>query len=221
LLLDDVWGFIEREVFPIASGPGIINVYQYEDSTEDVAGAAELRRENLGQYLAGIPERPKVLIVGKAPSSHGFRFSGVPFVSEVQLLDPAFPFHGRATSRRSAEGRPFASGHDTKFWNIMADYIGPRYPRFLVWNCIPFFPRDAGTGEAREPGPREVARYAQITLGLTELLAPEVVAALGQPAQDALRGVGVPCKGVHAVSQDPRGEFKKGMAGIMLPFLAR
>jgi len=221
MLLEDVWHFAEDKVFPVQSGTSIFNAYRDQAADLDVTGAAAIRRCNLRRWLESFSERPRLLVLGKAASSTGFRFSGVPFVSEAQLVLPGSSFSVTPTSRRSAMGKPYGSGHDTRFWNVMQTYAGSGYPRFLPWNCVPFYLPGETTLKAREVSDSELARYAQLAAELYEVLRPEIVVALGEPTQRALRTVRVPHRPVHAVRPDPRNEFDKGMARVMLPLLAR
>ena len=93
--LNEIWKLFEAELFTAESTATLFNHYRDEDRQYDRKGAAEIRRENLWNYLDSFRRVPKILIIGIAPGYQGCRFSGVPFTSERQLCNGALPFSGK------------------------------------------------------------------------------------------------------------------------------
>src|SRR5690554_885232 len=100
MLLEPVWNLLEREVFSAPSTDRLFNLYRDVNEDLDRPDAAEIRRTNLYRYLERYQSFPPVLLLAEAPGPRGCRFSGVPFVSEAQLLDDTFPIDGYQSSAR-------------------------------------------------------------------------------------------------------------------------
>ncbi len=214
MVLRDILSLLETRVFTYPSRSEVFNPYQSEDRLLDLPDAASVRQRNVRRWLEAYCERPQVVIVGKAPSGRGFRFSGVPFVSERQLGETWLPFSGgRPTSQASAAGPGITSSHDTRFWTTMKPYLSPEYPRFLTWNCVPFHLPGVGS-KAREPYEQELSDFSLIARDLIALLHPVKVIALGSVAERALNAVGVRCCRVHSVSNDYARQFPAGIEEI-------
>src|SRR5690606_10917057 len=111
--------------------------------------APAIRRDNLRSYLAAYESMPDILLVCEAPGPWGCRFSGVPITSESQLLDPAFPVHGR---KSSTAAEPYSEYSANIHWRVLAPY----FPRFLTWNTVPLHPHREDPLSIRTPTNREI-----------------------------------------------------------------
>ena len=214
MVLQDVYELLASRVFTIPSTRVVFNPYHDEDTELDLPGASAVRRQNAERWLGSYSERPRVLVIGKAPSGRGFRFSGIPFASERQLTEAWFPVRGcLPASQRSATGSPMTSPHDTRFWNVMRGYLAPEYPRFLAWNCVPLHLPGSGW-RARGPSKQELSWFTRIAGSLVELLSPSEVIALGAVTEQALHEIGVSCRRVHSVSNDFQQQFRAGICAV-------
>lgn len=185
MFLGDAWELIEESVFPIPSTGTLFNPYNGWDARHDRPDADQIRRENLRNYLCSFPQRPSVLVVGEAPGPWGCRFSGVPFTSEAQLCEGSLPFTGSQSSLHRVRREASA----TIVWRAMLHH----YPRFLLWNCVPLHPHKPGAPlSIRTPSSAEVGLYSRLLRTMYEVLAPEIVVAVGRTAERALASVGVP-----------------------------
>ena len=147
--------------------------------------------------------------MAEAPGPWGCRFSGVPLVSEQQLLDPAFPLDGRPTSLRALHGEPLKEYSGGIYWRAME----PRWGRFWTWNAVPFHPHKPGEPlTIRAPRAREIRQFADALAAVVEAVQPGRVVALGRVAERALAAVGVESTYVRHPSQGGATAFREGMA---------
>ncbi len=204
-LLDDLWSILERDLFPIPSTDTLFNPYNGHDPMLDLADGQEIRQRNLRSYLSGFSERPSVLLVGEAPGPWGCRFSGVPFTSEAQLCRGDLPFRGQQSSLATA---PYRERSGQLVWSLLLQH----YPRFLLWNCVPFHPHRPGEPlSIRTPGAREVESHLELLRAVHATLAPEVVIAIGRKAEGAFRRLGIPSVYVRHPSQGGATAFQAGI----------
>jgi uracil-DNA glycosylase family 4 len=188
--LDPFWSFLEETVF---SAPSVLegnmplfNPYHDTNPDYDLPEAAAIRRENLFSFLASLPEKPPVLLVGEAPGWHGCRFSGIPFTSEAQL------------SRGSA----------TIFWQA----LGAHHPQFFVWSSVPFHPYLSGQPLSnRTPSRQELQSFLPLLAKMNRILSPKLVLAVGRQAQQALSWLDIPAVAVRHPSHGGAVEFKGGI----------
>jgi hypothetical protein len=144
-------------------------------------------------------------LLAEAPGPWGCRFSGVPLVSEAQLVDPAFPIHGRPTSRADGPHTEYSAGI---YWRVLAAH----FPHFFTWNSVPLHPfRPGAPLSIRTPTRREVKAYTGLLAGLLDVLAPALILAVGRNAEYALRHVGAPCTYVRHPSQGGARLFEAGV----------
>ncbi len=195
-------------VFARASAELQFNPYSDCDASVEVAGAADIRRENLVRYLEAIGSAPEVVVVAEAPGPWGCRFSGVPITSESQLVASDFPVDGRRTSRRDA---PYTEYSASIFWRVML----PFFPRFLVWNALPFHPHRADEPlSIRTPRVSELRSFESVTELIVRAVRPRAVVALGRKAQGQLAWSGIDCRYVRHPSQGGARDFEAGMIEI-------
>ena len=213
---DRLWALYERDVFA-ATGDRLFNPYRDRHGTHDAGGAAETRRQNLRAALDAVARdapggRPDVLVVAEAPGPWGCRFSGVPFTSERQLLDPAFPVDGRPSSARfAATGEPMRETSGSVYWGAVL----PHWGRFWTWNAVPLHPHRAGEPlTIRTPGVREVRRWHGLLAETVAVLRPARVVAVGRKAEGALAAVGAGPVYVRHPSQGGATRFREGMAEL-------
>src|SRR6185437_12472174 len=135
-----------------------------EAGPDDVAGAAEVRLENLRAYLA---ERSgaDVVALGEAAGYQGMRWSGIAFTSERDLARWGDPYRPSCSARRWSE----PSG--TIVHRVLDELEAER--RVILWNTVPTHPHRPGEPLSnRRPGVAEVeagAAFARRLIALAVL----------------------------------------------------
>jgi hypothetical protein len=207
-LPDRLW----QTIAPLIEAPAptdlLFNPYRDADPALDVPGAPDLRRANLRAYLDAFDRAPPVLAVAEAPGYRGCRFSGVPLVSEKQLLDPDFPLDGIPTSRDGPLGEQSA----TIYGRVLAE----RRPLVFTWNTVPFRPHKPGQPLTnRRPTQAEVDACAPTLRALVDVLRPCVVVAVGRVAEEALARLGHAPTYVRHPAQGGARLFAEGMTRVL------
>lgn len=208
MLLQEVWDLLEAQVFPYPSTERLFNLYRDANPELDLVDAPEIRRDNLRRYLAAYKSMPEILLICEAPGPWGCRFSGVPITSESQLLDPAFPVHGR---KSSIAAEPHSEYSANIHWRVLA----PFFPRFLTWNTVPLHPHRADPLSIRTPTNREIDAFRDVVGGFAEIIQPATIAAVGRKAERALRHLGIEHTYVRHPSQGGARHFERGIREIL------
>ena len=197
MLLTDAWQLLQEKVFPTPSTDILFNPYRDRHAEFDQPDAVSIRRDNVRRYLACYEKRPPVLLLAEAPGPWGCRFSGVPLVSEAQLVDEAFPIHGQPSSLKA----PHHEYSATIYWRVLRPY----FPHFFTWNSVPYHPHRRG----------EVAASADVLAALLEILQPERLLAIGRKAEYALAKIGAEATYVRHPSQGGAKLFEAGVRAAM------
>lgn len=209
MCLHGLWRLFEKDVFPVEAPARQFNPYRGRNDTLDRSDAPALRRQNLRRYLAAYDAPPPLLLLAEAPGPWGCRFSGVPLVSEAQLVDPAFPLHGHPSSMADTPHKEYSSAI---FWRVMR----PVFPHFFVWNSLPFHPHRADEPlSIRTPTRGEVRAWGSVLQRLIAELRPKRVVAVGRKAERALDEAGVDSTYVRHPSQGGAKKFETGMNDIV------
>jgi hypothetical protein len=218
MLLQEIWNYMEKEIFTIPSTPLLFNPYNSPKDELSIQKGDEIRKENLRKYLECFKKKPSYLVVAEAPGPWGCRFSGVPLTTEEQLCLDKFPFEGKQSSKG---GGPQPRGDSRRgptaktFWKVMK----PFHPTFLAWDAIPFHPHDEGqllsirrpkTGELKDPATAGLLRTVH------SVLKPVTVVAVGRKAEHALKYINVPQESIKPVWHPARRtrEFTEGIKRI-------
>lgn len=205
MLLEPVWNLISERVFPAPSEHNLFNLYGDRTDALDLPDAPAIRRDNLYRYLASYEVRPRVLLLAEAPGPRGCRFSGVPFTSEMQLLDPGFPFDGQVSGNGE---KPYTEYSGKIYWRVLRPY----WPHFFTWNSVPFHPHHPGHPlSIRNPLNSEVAVWTEVLRELLHQLQPERILAIGRKAEYALSKIGAEHTYVRHPSQGGANEFARGV----------
>jgi uracil-DNA glycosylase len=192
---------MENKVFPIRPANLLFNQYGDKDLSVDSCDADKIRKQNLVNYLKGFTKRPSVLIVGEAPGPRGCRFSGVPFTSESQLCNRELPFRGQESS---ISDLPHSEKSAAIFWKAMLPY----YPKFFIWNSVPFHPhKQDEILSVRNPTRAEVRNYSSLLSEIISLVKPKLIVAVGKKAEFVLTQKGLSCIYVRHPSHGGAGEF--------------
>ncbi len=197
---------LEQHVFDAPSSPTLFNPYRDRVDSLDLPDAPHIRRCNLIEYVASYAQKPRVLLLAEAPGPRGCRFSGVPFTSEAQLEDPAFPLHGRPSSLAET---PYTEYSGSIFWRVARPY----WPAFFVWNTVPLHPHKAGAPlSVRNPTRREVQAWGSLLSAMLGVLRPTLTLAVGRKAEYALQRLGHEATYIRHPSQGGARAFENGMS---------
>ena len=172
-----------------------------------------IRRRNLELYLQEIG-KPRMILIGEAPSHRGGRLTGIPFTSEqIMLAGVGGRFLGSDRGYRQATPgiKRSTEASATMVWATIACIE----PLPLLWNAFPFHPFDAGNPSSnRMPGVGELRIGAAFIERLLELFAIECVVAIGNQADLSLMQLGVEHEKVRHPSQGGKVKFVAGMARL-------
>ncbi|MFZ5898756.1 MAG: hypothetical protein ACOYU7_06260 [Bacillota bacterium] len=136
----------------VKPGPRVFNQYH-----EDTPGSA-YRRGNLALYLTKMFDlKPRVLIVGEAPTFTGTRQSGIPFTSEAIMLKGLknWDLFGPRYRYRQASDVPggWQDRMASTVWSVLEE--SPHLP--LLWYCFPCHSHREGREESyRSPSEWEM-----------------------------------------------------------------
>jgi len=203
MVLQDLWDFIEKEVFPFQTSDCIFNQYS-QASEHDLANGDGIRRDNLRRYVSHFKSRPTILLVGEAAGYRGCRFGAIPFTSEAHPLVKV-PVGGQISSRRST---PWVEPSAKLFWHNLK----PFSQNFFVWNALPFHPYQEGNLLSnRTPTKKEFADHKQLLAGMLDILKPAQIAAIGKQAESLLLALGHSCTYVRHPSYGGKREFEEGL----------
>jgi len=169
-----------------------------------------IRRDNLRLYLEQIG-RPRMILVGEAPSYRGGRLTGIAFTSEqIMLSGVDGRFLGEERGFRKATQGPKRSteASATMVWATIKDMD----PLPLLWNAFPFHPFDRGNPFSnRLPTAAELLCGAPILETLLELFPIACVVAVGNLAERSLTRLGIAHTKVRHPSQGGKRKFVEGV----------
>lgn len=209
MLFNEVWSLWESTVFTTPSTDTLFNPYRDRTDALDIPDADAVRRNNLRQYLACYTTIPPILLVAEAPGPWGCRFSGVPLVSEAQLVDPTFPISGQPTSLQK---EPHTEYSASIYWRTLQSY----FPHFFTWNTVPYHPHRPGQPlTIRTPRAAEINASLDVLRGLLDILHPELVLAIGRKAEHALHKLEADCTYIRHPSQGGAKLFAAGVEEVM------
>ena len=209
MFLADAWHLLQEKVFPTPSTDILFNPYRDHHEAFDRPNAVAIRRENARRYLACYARRPPVFLLAEAPGPWGCRFSGVPLVSEAQLVDEAFPIDGHPSSLKATPHHEYSA---KIYWRV----LGPYFPHFFTWNSVPYHPHKKDEPlSIRNPKNSEVAACADVLAALLEILQPDCLLAIGRKAEYALQKIGAEATYVRHPSQGGAKRFEAGVQAAM------
>ena len=209
MLLGRVWDIAERDIFPKTPPKGLFNPYRGTVEGIDRPDADAIRRENFRQYLEAYTDKPRLFLLAEAPGPWGCRFSGVPLVSEAQLVDPGFPIHGHPTS---LENKPHTEYTAKIYWRVLGNW----FPHFFTWNTVPFHPyKPDNLLSIRNPRNGEVTGFLPLIQAVVEAVDPERILAIGRKAEFALNRIDIACTYIRHPSQGGAKKFEEGVVNAI------
>ena len=193
-------------------GPSAFNQYSEEDQQYDLPGAAGIRVENLKKYLE-IFKGAKVVLVGEAPSFHGCRFSGIPFMSEDFLAGPSpLDWAVGAGFKRTSNGPKLMKEMSA---SIVWETLGRRTD-VILWNAFPWYAHKQGnTSGNRLPTKDEVFKAAPVLKTFLALYPKAHVYAVGRTAEHALMEIGIEADYIRHPAMGGKRKFQEGIKRLM------
>ncbi len=189
---------------------GVFNQYRDVHPELDLPGGAQVRRRNLGMYLAAFADARHIL-VGEAAGYAGCRFSGIPFTCEAQWTGAGRLAWtaGLELARSSSAAEPWVERSARMVWEA----LGERRD-CLLWNAFPWHPFGAkGPLSNRHPG-----RHLDDGLAALECLLdlfPEARPyAVGRTAERTLARMGFDVPYIRHPSHGGKRQFVAGVAAI-------
>ncbi len=188
---------------------------QYAPGDENNA----IRRANLRLYLRAMAaRRPRTMLLMEAPGYRGCRLTGVPVTSRKVLLEgaPALKMFGREAGYRDVADAGFERVYGEQSATIVWGALSGLGALALIWNACPFHPHRAG-----QPASNRKPRVAETALGaeyLAQLLANwefERVIAVGNVADQTLRGFRLDCRKLRHPAHGGKNDFVAGLAALM------
>ncbi|HET7433953.1 MAG TPA: uracil-DNA glycosylase [Thermoanaerobaculia bacterium] len=192
-------------------------VNQYSAIEGDLAANA-IRRRNLRLYLDELDaRRPRMLLIGEAPSHRGGRLTGIAFVSETVMLSGVDLANGRIMGgdrgyKKATEGpRLSTEASATMVWGT----IRTIEPLPVLWNAFPFHPFHPG-----EPLSNRVPSAAELLIGerfigrMLKLFPIERVVAIGNQAALSLMRMNIEHVKVRHPSMGGKNQFVEEMARL-------
>ena len=209
MLLNSVWEIAKAQIFQYPDQEGLFNPYKNRVDALDIPGAHLVRQENFRQYLAAYIRPPRLFLLAEAPGPWGCRFSGVPLVSESQLVDPEFPISGHATS---LEDKPHSEYTAKIYWRVLGEW----FPHFFTWNTVPFHPyKPDKILSIRNPRNSEVVSFLPLIDAVVDVVKPERILAIGRKAEYALNKIDRVCTYIRHPSQGGAKKFEEGVLKVI------
>ena len=164
---------------------------------------SQIRRHNLNLYLNYMKtQKPKVILVGKAPGPKGCGLTGIPFTSEFILANNIF-FANRDFQFINKELQKGPSA--TMVWDCLEKHES----KPLIWNIYPFYPH------GKNPNKDEINFGREFLFDLLKMFSIEKIAAVGRDAQSGLKGSDLSYQYVRNPANGGKAEFNKGIDEIM------
>jgi uracil-DNA glycosylase len=179
----------------VATIGGTFNQYASDDPLLDQLGGSAVRAGNLIRYLSERP-RPRLMLVGEAPSYRGCCFSGLAFTSERSM-----PTRSWSSTNPKGWQEPSATIVHRALGDLGLD------ADTLLWNACPTHPAGATPLSNRLPTARKLQQGHEWLERLIELTQPTMIVAVGQSARRSLAG--------HPVIRHPaHGGASEFIAGL-------
>lgn len=183
--MERAWNYFSQVIFKITTDELLFNQYKHIDPKLDKPNGNVIRQFNLKLYFESFKINPAYLLLGEAPGPNGCRFSGIPFTSERQLVEPTFWLHG---VQSSSANYPYEEMSGRVLWNTLSIV----HEKFFIYNAIPFHPFLEGNPlSIRTPKAEEIERYTIHLRDIVQILKPEQCVAIGRVAEKAFKSIGI------------------------------
>lgn len=188
----------------------VFNQYSYNLRENNV------RRDNLLIYLKQMKTiNPSIMFVAEAPGYRGSRLTGVPLVSEYQLMnDIGLDLFGEKNGYKmpSKDEKLLKQATTTIMWNVLLE----RNVIPLAWNAFPFHPHKADNEKSnRTPTKKELIIGESFLLGMINMFNINEIVAVGNKAKESLDKLNIESTKVRHPAQGGKNDFVKGIDKIL------
>ncbi len=183
--------------------------------------AAQVRREQLRQYLRERIGQADTLLCAEAIGYQGGHFSGIPMTSERLLLGglthkgllPEMVFTGlspRRTSSPKVRSQGFTEPTATIVWGFLAERDIDPY-RVVLWNAFPWHPYHPGKGllSNRTPDTAEMEAGHQVLVRMLDIGCFRQIVAVGEKSSAQLTQLGITAAKVRHPANGGAGQFRE------------
>jgi uracil-DNA glycosylase len=183
------------------------NPYTDHCPTFDLANASSIRFQMLEAALeAASSEEVDALWIGRDLGHRGGRRTGLPFTDDVHLCDHLSRWE--IDGQRPTKGRPIPERSANVIWKVLKQIDRP----IFLWNVFPLHPHDSGnpfTNRMHNAAERRAG--SDVLRELIALLRPKRLIAVGNDAENAVRGLVTSCEviKVRHPSYGGQAEFSK------------
>lgn len=212
-------------------GIEVFNPWKDTHPDYEVAGAVEIRRRQLADYLAGRLGKAKMLLVAEACGYQGGHFSGIAMTCERMILNqhPAVDsqmvlgYEGQRTSREDSpmalkptqREKGFNEPTDSVVWKACLE-AGLRADEFLLWNIFPFHPyKKENLLSNRTPTDEELKVGLEYTKELLVLFGSLPLYAIGKKSETTLSEAGFSVTGLRHPANGGAGIFRRQLKEAM------
>lgn len=193
--------------------PNLFNPWRESCHTEvKPETGPQQRRVRLAQHLS-CPS-PKLICLGEAPGYQGCRYSGIAFTSERLLLEGTIPRVPKLASRITLRDKPWSEPSATIVWKALYE-LGVA-DQTLLFNAVPWHPMKPGNIHSNRTPTREEKTLGNHYLQAFLDLYPDVpIIAVGNTADENLRGLGINCSKVRHPANGGATKFREGLREIV------
>lgn len=160
--------------------------------------------------------------IGEAPGYQGCHFTGVPFTSEVLVMQNQIPGIRTAGERLTSRERPFAEPSASIVWGSLYD-LGIA-ERTVLWNAFPWHPHEEGDLMTnRTPTEEELSPDSAAFMlfgAMIDMFPYTRIVAVGRKAEQLLRVAKItPDCCLRHPANGGATKFRLGLAGYVAPLL--
>ena len=190
----------------------VFNQYRENIPGLDIPRSASIRAKNLELYLNVMKDSP-ILLLGEAAGYKGARFSGVPMLSERQIVEKGISELSHLPLKRtSTRARPFSEPTATIVRRALRDYP----VKVIIWNLFPLHPHKPHQYLSnRSLRKQERILGLKFLLEFLKIIKPEFIIACGKIAENALREAGIDAFPVRHPANGGKRKFLKGLEEAM------
>ncbi|MEK6932468.1 MAG: uracil-DNA glycosylase [Nanoarchaeota archaeon] len=177
----------------------------------------KIRQNNLKLYLEEIKKiNPRYLLVGEAAGYQGCRLSGIPFTSELIILNgiDKLNIFGEDKGYKKTDEQEIIQKEKsaTMVWETLSEIN--KIP--LLWNAFPFHPfKENNENSNRLPRKEELLQGEIFLKSLINLFDIKTVIAVGNIAKFTLNNLGYKSLKVRHPAYGGKAEFKEQLTKIL------
>ena len=192
--------------------PSVFNPYRDVCPKYDIAEAPSIRRDNLANFLSFAMDAGNISIwVGRDLGYRGGRRTGIALTDELHLREISQIYPKMPEPRKSTRGPVMVERTASVFWRMIRQIEDSLF----TWNVFPFHPHEEGNPFTNRCHTSHERKYVEpLFRELLNILRPTQIIAIGNDADNAIKGLGLPCVKVRHPSYGGIADFEKGVASL-------